>query len=41
MNGKVDTSFTREGFSMRMTVPLTHERWPNHAVDVATQPESA
>jgi PAS domain S-box-containing protein len=41
MNGKVDTSFTREGFAMRMIVPLTHERWPNHAVDAATQSESA
>ena len=41
MNGEVHTSFTREGFSMRMIVPLTHERWPNHAVDAATQPESA
>ena len=41
MNGTVDTSFSREGFSMRMVVPLTHERWPNQAMDAATQSENA
>jgi PAS domain S-box-containing protein len=41
MNGEVHTSYTRDGFSIRMIVPLTHERWPNEAVDAATQSESA
>jgi len=41
MNGEVHTSYARDGFSIRMIVPLTHERWPNEAVDAATQSESA
>jgi PAS domain S-box-containing protein len=35
MNGKVQTSYTRQGFSVRLIVPLTHERWPTEAVDSA------
>jgi PAS domain S-box-containing protein len=41
MNGEVHSSFTRDGFSIRMVVPLTHERWPTRAVDAATQSENA
>jgi PAS domain S-box-containing protein len=41
MSGEVQPSYTRDGFSIRMIVPLTHERWPTEAVDVATQSESA
>jgi PAS domain S-box-containing protein len=41
MNGEVHPSYTREGFSIRMIVPLTHERWPTQAVDTATQSETA
>ena len=41
MNGEVQPSYTRDGFSIRMIVPLTHERWPTEAVDAATQSESA
>ena len=31
MNGEVHPSYTHEGLSVRMVVPLTHERWPNQA----------
>jgi hypothetical protein len=41
MNGEVHTTYTRDGFSIRMVVPLTHERWPTRAMDTATQSESA
>jgi len=41
MSGEVHTTYAREGFSMRMIVPLTHARWPNRAVDAATQSENA
>jgi PAS domain S-box-containing protein len=41
MNGEVQSTYTREGFSIRLIVPLTHERWPNRAMDTATQPEGA
>jgi PAS domain S-box-containing protein len=41
MNGEVHSSYTRDGFSIRMIVPLTHERWPTRAIDTATQPENA
>jgi PAS domain S-box-containing protein len=41
MNGEVQPSYTRDGFSVRLTVPLTHERWPTRAVDAATQAENA
>jgi len=36
MNGEVHASYTRDGFSIRLIVPLTHERWPTQAVDTAT-----
>jgi PAS domain S-box-containing protein len=38
MNGEVHSAYTRGGFSIRMIVPLTHERWPTRAMDTATQP---
>jgi hypothetical protein len=41
MNGEVHPSYTRDGFSMRMIVPLTHERWPTKAMDAATGSDSA
>jgi PAS domain S-box-containing protein len=41
MNGEAHASYTREGFSMRMVVPLTHERWPTQAVSAATRSENA
>ena len=41
MNGEVRSAYTRDGFTIRMIVPLTHERWPTRAVDAATQSESA
>ena len=31
MNGAVHRSYTREGLSVRLVVPLTHERWPTPA----------
>jgi PAS domain S-box-containing protein len=41
MSGEVHTTYAREGFSMRMIVPLTHGRWPNRAVDAATRSQNA
>lgn len=41
MNGEVHPRYARDGFSIRMVVPLTHERWPTRAMDTATQSESA
>jgi PAS domain S-box-containing protein len=40
MNGEVHSTYTRDGFSIRMIVPLTHERWPTRAMDAATRQES-
>ena len=31
LNGEVHRTFGREGLSVRMIVPLTHERWPGLA----------
>jgi len=31
LNGEVQRSFTRDGLSVHMVVPLTHERWPSQA----------
>jgi two-component sensor histidine kinase len=31
LNGQVEQSFTAEGLHARLTVPLTHERWPGGA----------
>jgi PAS domain S-box-containing protein len=36
MNGEVHRTFTREGLSVRMVVPLTHERWPSPVTSAAT-----
>jgi two-component sensor histidine kinase len=41
MNGEVHTSYTREGLSIRMIVPLTHERWPTEEVATASEAENA
>jgi PAS domain S-box-containing protein len=41
MNGEVHPAYTRDGFSTRLIVPLTHERWPTRAVDRATQTDRA
>jgi hypothetical protein len=41
MNGEVHTSYTREGLSIRMIVPLTHERWPTEEVTSASEAENA
>ncbi len=41
MNGEVQSSYTREGFSTRMIVPLTHERWPTEDIAAATPAENA
>ncbi len=40
MNGEVHTSYTREGLSIRMIVPLTHERWPTEEVASASEAEN-
>ncbi len=37
MNGEVHRSFTRTGLTVRMLVPLTHERWPSQPT-AAEQP---
>jgi PAS domain S-box-containing protein len=37
MNGEVHPTYAREGFSVRMIVPLTHERWPTQQIDAAIQ----
>ena len=29
LNGEVQRTFTRNGLSVHMVVPLTHERWPS------------
>jgi hypothetical protein len=41
MNGEVHTTYTREGFSIRIIVPLTHERWPTEALLTASPTENA
>ena len=41
MNGEMHTTYTREGFSIRMVVPLTHERWPTEALSTASPTENA
>jgi PAS domain S-box-containing protein len=41
MNGEVHSSYTRAGFSTRMIVPLTHERWPTQEITTASQAENA
>ena len=41
MNGEVHAAYARDGFTIRMVVPLTHERWPTRAIDAATRSEGA
>jgi PAS domain S-box-containing protein len=41
MNGEVHSSYTRAGFSTRMIVPLTHERWPTEEITTTSQADSA
>ncbi len=41
MNGEVHSSYTREGFSTRLIVPLTHERWPTQDSTVPSPVENA
>jgi hypothetical protein len=31
LNGQVEQSFAPDGLDARLTVPLTHERWPGGA----------
>jgi hypothetical protein len=31
LNGQVEQSFGPQGLKARLTVPLTHERWPGGA----------
>ena len=40
MNGEVRTSYTHEGLSIRMIVPLAHERWPTEALSTASPAET-
>ncbi len=35
MNGEVHSVYARKGLSMRMVIPLTHERWPDQATAAA------
>jgi PAS domain S-box-containing protein len=41
LNGEVMRTFSRKGLSVKMFVPLTHERWPAPGAGVARQPETA
>jgi PAS domain S-box-containing protein len=38
LNGEVQRSFTADGLSVKLVVPLTHERWPGSAPPVASPP---
>ncbi len=40
MNGEVQRSYSRQGLSVRLIVPLTHERWPTQVPPAGT-PEPA
>jgi two-component sensor histidine kinase len=40
MNGEVQRTYSRQGLSVRMTFPLTHERWPTQPPPAGT-PEPA
>ena len=31
LNGEVTRAFSRKGLTVKMVVPLTHERWPSRA----------
>jgi two-component sensor histidine kinase len=39
LNGEVQRSFTRNGLSVHMVVPLTHERWPSPEAPAGAQTE--
>jgi PAS domain S-box-containing protein len=41
LNGEVTRSFTSKGLTVKLLVPLTHERWPTPAVPGAGHTESA
>jgi two-component sensor histidine kinase len=41
MNGEVHRTYGREGLSLRMIVPLTHERWPTPPTALASQSADA
>jgi len=41
LNGEVIRSFSRKGLAVKLTVPLTHERWPSPAVATAGRAASA
>ncbi len=41
MSGEVQSRYTREGFSTRLIVPLTHERWPTPDSAISSPPENA
>jgi len=41
MNGKVERSYGRAGLTVRMTIPLTHQRWPTSAVGKASEKAEA
>ena len=40
LNGEVTRAFGREGLTVHMDVPLTHERWPNAPAAAANLPEN-
>jgi two-component sensor histidine kinase len=40
LNGEVHRSFSKNGLSVRMIVPLTHERWPSAATAATAESES-
>ena len=41
LNGEVTRTFSPKGLSVKMLVPLTHERWPSLPTAVAGQPRGA
>jgi len=41
MNGKVERSYGRAGLTVRMTIPLTHQRWPTSAAGKAGEKAEA
>jgi two-component sensor histidine kinase len=40
LNGEVTRAFTRSGLTVRMIVPLTHERWPTPGAALASREHS-
>jgi two-component sensor histidine kinase len=41
MDGEVQRTYGRDGLSVRLIVPLTHERWPTQPVDPTSQSADA